>query len=133
MGNNLGNLYTAGYLNWSDDDFYKKVEELNAYVIDVRLVPWAFFPYWQKQYIQKALGNKYIHIKELGNKNYNNIKLPIEILDISKISQVIDLLKSGNNCILLCACKDIEKCHRKFLAETIGIELKINFSELKGK
>ena len=129
----LGKLYTAGYKNWFDEDFYNKVKELDAYVIDVRLVPYAFFPYWKKEYIQKALGDKYIHIKELGNKNYHNSKLPIEISDISKLSIVKQMLSEGKTCILLCACKDCDTCHRKILADTLCSELDITFLDLKGR
>ena len=129
----IGKLYTAGYKNWFDEDFYEKVEELDAYVIDVRLVPYAYFPYWRKEYISKALKEKYIHIKALGNKNYKNSQLPMEIYDISKLSIVIDMLKEGKNCVLFCACEECEKCHRKILVDKICEQLNMDFEELKGR
>lgn len=121
-------LYTIGYNSWTFRDFTQKVKDLSAMVIDVRFLPASYSPFWKKNHLDKSLGNNYIHLPELGNKNFNSPEKQIEIVDIeSGTKKVIGYMELGINCILLCACEDVEKCHRKiisrYIQEKIGCEL----------
>ena len=124
-------IYTAGYNNWTDDSFKEITDELNAVVIDIRYSANAFLPFWTKKYLQKMFGDRYKHIPQLGNKNYRYRGFQIEIDDINKCNIVIDLMRSGTNCILLCACVDYEKCHRKIVAEEIQKRIQCEIKELE--
>jgi uncharacterized protein (DUF488 family) len=56
------------------------------------------------------LKNRYRHVAALGNRNYKtHDKIQIHNLEIG-----IRLIESWNaNVILLCACENLEKCHRR--------------------
>lgn len=116
-------LYTLGYKDWSFYDFIEKVEELGVVVIDVRFSPKWYSPFWSKSNLDKSLKNRYIHIPELGNKNYSDLLKPIEIVDIEVGSrQVIEYLSLDFDCLLLCACSDADKCHRRVVSDFIQIK-----------
>jgi len=111
-------IYTAGYKNWSFYEFKTKVEELgNILICDIRYSPKSFHPFWTKKNLKKYFGKNYIHVKDLGNINYKKDK-PIEIANADKGCK--DLMsKLDGDCLLLCACEDVEKCHRKLVAVTL--------------
>ena len=71
--------------------------------------------------------NKYIHIKELGNVNYKGKEIKICDLDagLSKIENLIN-----KDIILLCSCKDYNKCHRKIISEEISKKFSVNAKEI---
>ena len=113
-------LYTLGYKSWSFYDFLAKVEELSAIVIDVRFSPKSYISFWDKKHLLNSLKENYLHVPALGNKNYYDLSKPIEIADIENGSRiVIEQLDSGVDCLLLCACEEVEECHRKIVSEFI--------------
>jgi len=112
-------IYSIGYNAWSFYEFKSKVEDLgNPLIVDVRFSAKSFNPFWVKSHLEKVFGKQYIHIKNLGNINYSNDK-PIKISNLSKgCEELVDIMnKQGCNCLLLCACEDVEKCHRKIVAD----------------
>jgi hypothetical protein len=59
---------------------------------------------------------RYIHLVELGNKNYHNRGLPIGLVDEQKgIERLYKAFQSGHSIILLCGCKDFHTCHRRYV------------------
>lgn len=113
-------LYTIGYNNFSFFEFRDKIKSLNAIVIDVRYSPHSYSSFWNKEYMTNLLGDSYMYIKELGNKNYKDKNLEFDIEDLENGSKKItELLDIGINCILMCSCFDYNKCHRKLVAEYI--------------
>jgi uncharacterized protein (DUF488 family) len=114
------NIYTAGYNAWSFYEFKTKIEELgNPLIVDVRYSPYSFNPFWTKKNLTKHFNN-YIHIKNLGNVNYKNGK-PIKIYNLDKgCKQLLNSLgKDYDSCLLLCACEDVEECHRKVIVKKL--------------
>ena len=113
-------LYTMGYNNFSFFEFRDKLKSLDAIVIDVRFSPNSYSSFWGKDYLKDLFGDSYIHIKELGNKNYSDKSLEFDIPGLENGSKkVIELLEMGFDCILMCSCSDYNKCHRKIVAEYI--------------
>jgi uncharacterized protein (DUF488 family) len=109
-------IYTAGYYGRDINEFKATVEGLNAVVVDIRLVPQSrFTPQWRQKNLQTLFGENYLHIKELGNKGFKEKR--IEIADPEAGFDI--LLQIKRDMILLCACKDYEKCHRKVIAEEL--------------
>jgi DNA-binding Lrp family transcriptional regulator len=65
--------------------------------------------------------NSFDHFRQIvGNTKYA-IEGEIEILNLKDgVDEVLSLMDMGFNCILLCACEDVNKCHRKIIAEEIA-------------
>jgi len=125
-------IYTAGYKVWSFYEFKTKVEELGKIlVVDVRYSPYSFNPFWTKKNLKKHFEN-YIHIANLGNVNYKNGR-PIKIYSLDKgCKQLLNSLgKDYNACLLLCACEDVEKCHRKVIVEKLKVMTLCDIIHLK--
>ena len=117
-------IYTVGYSAWSFYEFKTKIEELgNILICDIRYSPKSFNPFWAKRYLRKVFKKQYIHLKNLGNVNYKKDK-PIEILNMNKGCK--ELLSSlDGDCLLLCSCENIEKCHRKIVADVLSTKLSV--------
>ena len=122
-------VYTAGYNNFLSDTFQKKVDELNAIIIDIRYNPYSFSPFWQKEYLSRRYQDKYIHIPELGNKNYKTSG--IKIADWEKgLRYLIEIFKENKNIVLMCACEELEKCHRAWIAQKLETMFDISVVEV---
>jgi uncharacterized protein (DUF488 family) len=131
----MTNIYTAGYNAWSFYEFKAKTEELGKIlVVDVRYSPKSFNPFWSKKNLKKYFGEHYIHIKNLGNVNYRNGK-PIKIYNLDKgCKQLLNSLgKDYDDCLLLCACEDVEECHRKVIVKKLQLMTLCEVIHLKGE
>lgn len=128
-------IYSFGYQNYS---YYQLVDKLKlnliSCVIDTRLNPYSYDPFWQKDYLSENLiknNISYIHIKEFGNINYkikNNIKINNFNSGLEKLDKV---LLNNKNVALMCACKDYNSCHRKVLVEMLkNVTIDEKFKEL---
>ena len=71
-------LCTAGYKNYSFYQFKKMVEDLDALVIDVRYSPYTKLPFWGRQSLEENLCERYVHIREFGNRAYNQGEIEID-------------------------------------------------------
>jgi uncharacterized protein (DUF488 family) len=109
-------IYTAGYYGRRLDDFRAEVGRLGAVVVDIRLVPQSrFFPEWRKGNLEKVFGDRYRHVKELGNAGFKEKR--IEIVDLESGLEVVTRI--DGNAILMCACKDLNRCHRQVIGEAL--------------
>lgn len=119
----MNTLYTLGYAGWTLEQVKQKVEELGAWLVDIRFSPTSRLPQWRANTLYHVLGpQQYFHLKALGNPNYKGG--PIELLDPeSGLLQVQSMMES-RSVILMCACKNVHTCHRKvaaaFLSERLG-------------
>jgi len=108
-------IYTIGYGGKNPNDFFNELELLSpGRVIDVRDNPFrAYLGCYTKSYLEKKLGEKYIWIKELGNKSR---VLPPTLVDEKKGLQILlDLCTESSSIVLLCAEKEEDRCHRKYI------------------
>lgn len=108
-------ISTIGYGGKNPNDFFTELEILSPdRVIDVRENPFrAYLGCYTKSYLEKKLGEKYIWIKELGNKSR---VLPPTLVDEKKGLQILlDLCIECSSIVLLCAEKDEDRCHRKYI------------------
>ena len=109
-------IYTFGYSGQSFDEFSARVAALDALVVDIRLVPQSrFSPPWRKANLEKVFKENYLHVGALGNKGFKEKRMDIADLDTGLA--IVEAIEE--NLILLCACKDIEKCHRKIIADAL--------------
>ena len=123
-----GRIYTFGYGGRKPEELKAAAEELQATVVDVRIVPNTRVPGWSRGPLQAALGERYQHVRALGNVNYKGggeIKLVNEPAGLDYVRRLLD---RDRNVILLCAESDPVGCHRTYiagkLAEAGGYEVR---------
>jgi uncharacterized protein (DUF488 family) len=114
-------IYTAGYAaaGWTPAGLRAEAERLGALVVDVRLFPRSQRAEWSKEALERELGERYVHVPEMGNRNYRSRGGPIEIADPEGgVARVAPLLVEGS-VILLCRCPQVETCHRRVVAALV--------------
>lgn len=110
-------LYDLGYQTIKEPrGFLEAIAALEAVVIDTRFNPHSRNPAWNKITLQRKLIERYVHVQELGNVNYQEWSAEIQIKDLEAGLRYIEHHLLTNNVILLCACKDRNSCHRKVIA-----------------
>lgn len=125
----LGELLTLGY---TEPDALARLdafmERPDTGLVDIRYSPRSR---WKPVFNQAALierygALKYGHCKALGNVNYNKPGEPMKLSDpFMGVRMVLQLLQGGRSLILLCACKDYERCHRKTAYDLIMATLQL--------
>jgi uncharacterized protein (DUF488 family) len=90
-------------------------------LVDIRYSPRSRWrPQWTKKALEAAYGGRYIHVKAFGNVNYRDPVAPIRLLDPDAgVRWALKTLHAGYSLILLCACKEDDRCHRKTVATLI--------------
>ena len=123
-------IYTLGYSGWKIEAIASLLNRLDALLVDVRLSPRSRNPVFSGKRLSERFGNRYIHLREFGNANYRQADAPVKLLKFERGLQGMSLamLQEGvADVILLCACRDVNVCHRKVvagrLAETMGGEI----------
>lgn len=114
-------LYTLGYTGAKPDHIRTFLETHNAMLVDTRYSPFSRAPMWQKRALMESMGKRYVHMVELGNKNYKGqFGEGIIIADMDK--GTLDLLKilKVQPAVLLCACPDFHTCHRTAVADEMA-------------
>ncbi len=117
-----GCLCPLGYAAKIDSVVEEVMQAYSAAVLlDIRFVARSrWYPRWNKGVLQAKWGGRYVHEKRLGNVNYQYSDCPIELLDPeAALPSLLVQLQQGVIFLLLCACRDYSRCHRKVVAEYI--------------
>jgi uncharacterized protein (DUF488 family) len=131
----MNKIYTIGYTSTTPEELIELVSSLESILVDIRISPYSKDYRWRQKSLQQYFNDKYLHIKEFGNANYKigSIKISNPHLGIIKITPTI----KNQSVILLCACYDYEKCHRKqvssLLAEAFHLEVEHLYGKSKSK
>ncbi|MEW6210624.1 MAG: DUF488 domain-containing protein [Acidobacteriota bacterium] len=113
-------IYTTGYTGKQPDDLKSLVKRLDVVLVDIRFLPRSRWqPHWNKSALQQMLGGRYVHVRELGNKQFR--QNAINIADLERGIAIIETLALQRPVILMCACADYQHCHRHVVAEELGI------------
>ena len=99
------------------DLFFEELESLKAdVVVDVRENPFrAFLNAYTKRELDKRLGERYIWIRELGNKSR---ELPPTLVDEEEgLRKLRALMEKHRRIVLLYAEKDENRCHRGYIKD----------------
>ena len=118
-----GTLYTLGYLHPDGATTLMAVmaSDPMTLLVDIRYSPRSrWLPRWSKKQLQATWGDRYRHVKALGNVNYRLADAPIQLLDPETgIRWAVEQLRAGYSLILLCACREYDRCHRKVVEEQV--------------
>jgi hypothetical protein len=118
-----GALFPVGYAV-PDADYWVEhfMQSLTVPVLlDIRLRACSrWYPHWNKSALQAKWGSRYVHEKRLGNVNYQYADRPIDLLDPeAALPWIIEQLQQNEMFLLVCACRDYGRCHRKTVTEYI--------------
>jgi uncharacterized protein (DUF488 family) len=122
-------VFTFGYQGKRASDLLARLVELDAVLCDVRLSPrsrWA--PEWNRNQLVAQMGDRYLHLPELGNVNYKGG--PVEIVDLDAgLRTVLDLAQT-RSVVLMCVCSKLSGCHRATIAQALA-ERRVETEELR--
>lgn len=123
-------IYTTGYLaGWTPEALTAAVAEKGAVLCDIRFMPQSRVPGWNRVQLERLMGARYRHLKELGNRNYKGGE--ISLMDLAEGLQKVDaLFDRFDNVILMCACRDRQRCHRRLVADEASLQLDVPTAEL---
>jgi hypothetical protein len=119
-----GQLYTLGYSGWKMDELLHQMDELTALLVDIRYSPFSRHAIWAKSSLERALGDRYVHVRALGNEHYKGGPVKLMDYDAGKLL-VQSYLSTGRNTILMCVCEDVATCHRLHVAGLLETDLGI--------
>jgi hypothetical protein len=118
----INRIFATGYQGKDINDLKPLVERLDAILVDIRFAPYSEVIIWRRVYLKTLLGAKYLHIANLGNRNFKDR----ESISIQNLNLGIEtLLNLNTNSILFCVCAETENCHRRVIVEELkkrGIE-----------
>lgn len=119
-----GTLHPLGYHEpHAEEQLHHLMSDSGMLLIDIRYRARA--PYsrvWTKKALTAAYPERYLHMRDLGNINYQNPQLPIQLANpLRVLPQCVGLLQAGFSLVLLCACKEYEQCHRKMVYELLTL------------
>jgi len=118
-------LYTVGYQGKKVALLKDVAVKLDAVIVDARFSPNSRVPEWSGKRLREFLGERYVHVKELGNKNYKGGE--IDFLDLNGGALIVGKILEIRPAILMCACWDLQRCHRlpasKHISQQLGCEL----------
>lgn len=101
-------IFTTGYTGKSVEQLPALLDFYTAVLADIRFAPTSRHFEWRKPYLSLLLKNRYRHVPALGNRLYKEGGILIHNMEIG-----IRLLESWEtNVIMMCACAELEKCHR---------------------
>lgn len=102
-------IFTTGYTGKAVEQLPALLDFHEAVLADIRFAPHSRHLEWRKNYLTLLLKHRYRHVSHLGNRNYKTGGIQIHNLELG-----IRLLESWEtNVILMCACAELENCHRR--------------------
>ncbi len=114
-----GKIIPFGYANGGIPKLERLMRDERACLVDIRFSPRSKYQAFNLEALQARWQKRYIHMPELGNKNYNNGG-PIQIAYAEQgIARLIDGIMQGYTIVLMCGCKEYESCHRRTVVEML--------------
>jgi hypothetical protein len=124
-------LLTLGYQTTNPKELNEFVQNLDAYLCDIRFRPWSPAPQWRGSALRDLVGaDRYVHIKALGNPFYKEGTIALLNWQVGK--KLVERALQKKNVILLCGCFDFEQCHRSLAARCLSREFGIEVENLEG-
>jgi uncharacterized protein (DUF488 family) len=100
------------------------MREPNTLLVDIRLSPSSrWFPDWRGSALAGRYGSRYQHLPAFGNVKYRTPGT-VQLVDAEAgIEWAMAHLRQGRSLVLLCACKDYDRCHRKVVYDLLQRQL----------
>ncbi len=117
-------IYTFGYSKCDVQKLYAAIKEMDGVLVDVRIAARSRVPAWNKGRLQEVFGQRYVHVRNLGNLNYQSDG-PVEIVNLELGLKEVLILAQRRPVVLMCICKELCNCHRETIADALresGIE-----------
>lgn len=113
-------VFTIGYSGRKPQELKQICENLDAVIFDIRFSPRSRVAHWSGKRLGELLGDRYLHVKALGNVNYKGG--PIKIMNYKEGRARIEANKKP--VILMCACSSekYHTCHRRNIAEMLKVD-----------
>jgi len=116
----LNILYTFGYTGIEPQEILEAAQRISGTVADIRISPRSRHPQWDGRTLAEAWGRCYVHIPQLGNKNYKGqYGTGIMLANPQAGRQLVLAHLTRGPVMLMCACPSWETCHRRDAAEYI--------------
>jgi hypothetical protein len=109
----LKNFYTTGYTGKAVEQLPALLDFNDAILADIRFAPVSRHLQWTRNYLSLMLKDRYRHVAALGNRNYKTHGGAIQIHNLEIGIRLIQSWET--NVILMCACQDLENCHRRLV------------------
>jgi hypothetical protein len=125
-------ICTYGYAGTDPATLKALADELDACVVDIRYRLWSRDPRWQPNALSAVFGTGYRPVQALGNVNYKHggpITLASPAVGLTQIRELLH----HRSVILLCACRDVETCHRTVAAAYLSEQLRVPVVYLDAK
>ncbi len=112
-------IYLFGYSGHTDEEIAAAVG-VDGLLVDIRFSPRSRRAGFSRAALQRAYGERYQHVRELGNAAYQSGG--IRLADAEAGLQRIDELAASHTgpLFLMCVCADGETCHRKEVGRLLG-------------
>lgn len=105
-------FYDLGYNDLKKADELAQIANyLDSVVVDIRFQPHTRNPEFSLEHLQETLKGRYVHIGELGNKNYKG-EGEIQLVNAEAGVAKIHSLLAEKSVIVICACWKRSDCHR---------------------
>ncbi len=117
----LGRIATIGYYQpqaWQI--VTRMVCEQGWFLVDIRADRRSYLEEWSGSSLLRHFRSRYLAVPELGEANQPASAHAIQLLDqTTGLAKVGLLLEAGFNCLLLCACPEWQRCHRRQVAQSL--------------
>jgi hypothetical protein len=125
-------IFTYGYQGHTPDQLAAYLDATGAILLDIRFKPYSRMAGWGGDALKRQFGDRYRWMGvSLGNPNYQGG--PITLGRPEQALVPVQRLLTERPVILLCACWNVETCHRKVAAEYLGNNLGAEVQHLPGR
>lgn len=113
-------VYHLGYaVPGAEQTLETLMQDAGVHLIDTRYKPYSRIPGWVGSVLGEKYGARYHWAGAyLGNLHYKGGPILLANTDVG-IRGLCTYLSEGKDLILLCGCKDYERCHRKVIIELL--------------
>ncbi len=91
--------------------------EQDWHLVDIRYNRRSYLEEWSGTSLRRHFRYSYHAVPELGNLHDLEPDQPVQLADpATGLAKVTTWLEAGIDCLLLCACPDWQRCHRRLVA-----------------